>query len=45
MSVRFAWYDLWVGAYIDRERRRLYVCPLPCLLLTFKWPTAGRVDG
>jgi hypothetical protein len=34
ISLSFAWYDLWIGAYIDRERRRLYVCPLPCLLVT-----------
>jgi hypothetical protein len=31
----FAWYDLWVGFYVDRRYRRLYVCPLPCLLFTF----------
>ena len=31
MSIRpfFRWYDLWVGAYYDREARALYVCPLP----------------
>lgn len=26
----FAWYDFWVGVYWDRERRRLYVLPIPC---------------
>lgn len=32
MSARpiFAWYDLWVGAYWDRDRRRLYILPIPC---------------
>lgn len=35
VSVRFAWYDLWVGAYWDRKTSTLYVCPLPTLLLTF----------
>lgn len=35
VSVRFAWYDLWVGAYWDRKQRTLYVCPLPTLLITF----------
>ena len=33
MRVRFAWYDLWVGAYWDRKAKVLYVCPLPMLLI------------
>lgn len=36
VSVAFAWYDLWVGAYWDCKRRVLYVCPLPTLLLTVR---------
>lgn len=33
MRVRFIakWYDLWVGAYWDRDNRRLFILPLPCL--------------
>ena len=33
VSVRIAWYDLWIGAYWDRSRHVLYVCPLPTLLI------------
>ncbi|HRY82334.1 MAG TPA: hypothetical protein P5232_01310 [Candidatus Moranbacteria bacterium] len=29
-----AWYDIWIGVFIDQEKRRLYICPLPCLLFT-----------
>lgn len=35
MKIYFAWYDMWVGAYWDASKRRLYVCPLPCLVLRF----------
>jgi len=24
-----AWYDFWVGAYYDRDKKVLYLCPLP----------------
>lgn len=36
VRLRFAWYDLWVGAYVDRKNRVLYVCPLPCLLIEIR---------
>ena len=27
----FAWYDLWVGLYWDRKKRRLHFLPVPTL--------------
>jgi len=27
----FRWYDLWMGGYIDRAKKTLYVCVLPTL--------------
>lgn len=38
MKVRviFAWFDLWVGVFIDRQRRRVYVFPLPCIGLVIE---------
>ncbi len=26
----FAWYDLWVGAFWDGAKRRLFILPIPC---------------
>ncbi len=33
VRIRFAWYDMWVGAYWDRRDRVLYLCPLPMILV------------
>jgi|TARA_R100000049_G_C1957802_1_gene122020 hypothetical protein len=33
MKIRplFAWYDLWIGIYVDRPKKRIYILPLPCI--------------
>ena len=37
--IRFAfkWYDLWIGAYIDSEKRTVYICPLPCCVIAIDY--------
>ena len=32
----FAWYDAWVGAYWERRRGVLYICPLPMVVFRFE---------
>lgn len=33
----FAWYDFWVGVYIDRKKRKVYILPIPCVGVVFYW--------
>lgn len=44
MKVRFAWFDMWIGVYVDTEKRRLYVCPLPCLLVEIQLPGKAAIS-
>ena len=37
----FAWYDMWVGAFWDAGKRRLYVFPVPMFGLVFQFATGG----
>jgi hypothetical protein len=33
----FAWYDFWVGVYVDRKNRKIYCFPIPCVGFVFYW--------
>ena len=37
VRLSFAWYDLWIGLFIDSKKRKLYICLIPTLLLTVKY--------
>lgn len=34
VTLKWAWYDLWVGLFIDTAKKRVYICPLPTILIT-----------
>ena len=33
----FAWYDLWVGLFIDRDNKLIYFFPVPMFGVRFKF--------
>jgi len=37
VGVIVAWYDLWVGIFIDTKKRRVYVFPVPCIGIFFDY--------
>lgn len=40
----FAWYDLWIGAFWDQKKRRLYVMLLPTLGFYVQFSTVESDD-
>lgn len=36
----FAWYDIWVGVFIDTAKHRVYVFPIPCFGIVIEWRTS-----
>ena len=46
----FAWYDFWIGLYLDRWRGWLYICPVPMFGIVIKflpkhWKVREDPDG
>lgn len=33
----FAWYDLWIGFFIDKKKKLIYFFPLPMIGVRFKY--------
>lgn len=39
MTVKFmfAWYDFWVGVFVDRPKKCVYIFPVPMFGIKISW--------
>lgn len=37
LSFLFAWHDLWIGIFIDKNRQTIYILPIPTLGIRISW--------
>jgi hypothetical protein len=33
ISLFFAWFDCWIGWFYDKQKKILYICPLPMVVI------------
>lgn len=36
-KLMFAWYDIWVGFFIDKKKKLIYFFPIPMVGIRFKY--------
>lgn len=34
IKIFFAWYDFWIGFYWDRQKKVLYICLIPMIVIS-----------
>lgn len=34
-----AWFDIWIGMFIDKKNKTIYICPLPCIVIKINMNT------
>jgi hypothetical protein len=45
IAIGFNWRDLWVGAYVSKDKRTVFVCPLPCIVIAVGYDAKARCYG
>jgi hypothetical protein len=38
IKLLFAWYDLWIGIFIDKAKRKIYIFPIPMIGIVIELP-------
>lgn len=37
VKIIFAWYDIWIGVFVDRKQKLIYFFPVPMIGVRFKY--------
>lgn len=45
LAIGFNWRDLWIGFYVAKDRRTIFFCPLPCIVIGFGYDAKRRCHG
>lgn len=33
VAIAFNWRDLWIGVYVSKDKRTVFICPIPCVVI------------
>jgi hypothetical protein len=36
INIKFIWYDLWLGLFIDKKKAIIYICLIPTIAIIIK---------
>ncbi len=42
IKIFWAWYDSWIGAYWNKDKRVLYICPLMWVVIAISVPNKSN---
>lgn len=45
ITIAFNWRDLWVGGYISKDKRTVFICPIPCIVIGIGYDVLKRCGG
>ena len=37
INLLFAWYDLWIGLFIDNKKKTIYILPFPMIGIVIRF--------
>jgi hypothetical protein len=45
IGLAFNWRDIWIGVYVSKDRRTVFICPFPCIVIGIGYDAKRRCQG